>query len=54
MSKVDIKCPPKQLEAIFRDYNYTFDDLKGTPKSRKTTAGHFRYEDYLTWTRDKL
>lgn len=52
MSKIDIKFSPKQLEVIYRDYNYTFDVLEGTPRSGKTTAGHFRYADYLTWTRD--
>ncbi|KMY32032.1 terminase [Lysinibacillus xylanilyticus] len=52
MSKINIKFSPKQLEAIYRDYNYTFDVLEGTPRSGKTTAGHFRYADYLTWTRD--
>ncbi|WP_374964603.1 PBSX family phage terminase large subunit [Lysinibacillus sp. RS5] len=52
MSKIDIKFSSKQLETIYRDYDYTFDVLEGTPRSGKTTAGHFRYADYLTWTRD--
>ncbi|WP_144513754.1 PBSX family phage terminase large subunit [Bacillus mycoides] len=52
MSKTAIKFSPKQLEVIYRPYNYTFDVLEGTPRSGKTTAGHFRYADYLTWTRD--
>ncbi|MBJ9983573.1 PBSX family phage terminase large subunit [Bacillus sp. S70] len=52
MSKTAIKFSPKQLEAIYRPYNYTFDVLEGTPRSGKTTAGHFRYADYLSWTRD--
>lgn len=52
MSKTEIKFSPKQLEAIYRPYNYTFDVLEGTPRSGKTTAGHFRFADYLTWTRD--
>lgn len=53
MSKLDIQFSPKQLETIYRPFNYTFDVLEGTPRSGKTTAGHFRYADYLTWTRDK-
>ncbi|WP_163255771.1 PBSX family phage terminase large subunit [Bacillus tropicus] len=52
MSKTAIKFSPKQLETIYRPYNYTFDVLEGTPRSGKTTAGHFRYADYLSWTRD--
>lgn len=43
---------PKQLECIYRPFNYTFDVFEGTPRSGKTTAAHFRYADYLTWTRD--
>lgn len=52
MSKVKIKFSPKQLEAIYRSYDHTFDVFEGTPRSGKTTAGHFRYADYLTWSRD--
>lgn len=43
---------PKQLETIYRPFDHTLDVLEGTPRSGKTTAGHFRYADYLTWTRD--
>lgn len=43
----------KQLEVIYRPFDYTFDVLEGTPRSGKTTAGHFRYADYLSWTRDQ-
>lgn len=43
---------PKQLECIYRPFNYTFDVFEGTPRSGKTTAAHFRYADYLTLTRD--
>ncbi|WP_019377681.1 PBSX family phage terminase large subunit [Virgibacillus halodenitrificans] len=52
MSKTEIKFSPKQLETIYRPYDYTMDVLEGTPRSGKTTAGHFRYSDYLTLTRD--
>lgn len=52
MSKLDIEFSPKQLEVIYRPFDYTFDVLEGTPRSGKTTAGHFRYADYLSWTRD--
>lgn len=51
MSK-NIVFSPKQLETIYRPFNYTLDVLEGTPRSGKTTAGHFRFSDYLTWTRD--
>lgn len=52
MSKIDISFSDKQLEVIYRPFDYTFDVLEGTPRSGKTTAGHFRYADYLSWTRD--
>jgi PBSX family phage terminase large subunit len=52
MSKKDIRFSPKQLKTIFQPYNYTFEVNEGTPRSGKTTAGHFRYAEYLTWTRD--
>lgn len=52
MSKTNINFSPKQLEVIYRPYDYTFDVLEGTPRSGKTTAGHFRYADFLTWSRD--
>lgn len=52
MSKTNLKFSDKQLEVIYRPFDYTFDVLEGTPRSGKTTAGHFRYADYLTWTRD--
>lgn len=44
---------PKQLEVIYRPFDFTFDVFEGTPRSGKTTAAHFRYADYLTWTRDQ-
>ncbi|AST94413.1 terminase [Sutcliffiella cohnii] len=43
---------PKQLEVIYRPYDYTFDVLEGTPRSGKTTAAHFRLADYYSWCRD--
>lgn len=52
MSKIDIQFSPKQLEVIYRPFDYTLDVLEGTPRSGKTTAGHFRYADYLSWARD--
>ncbi|WP_342045968.1 PBSX family phage terminase large subunit [Bacillus sp. OTU530] len=51
MSK-NIVFSPKQLQTIYRPYNYTFDVFEGTPRSGKTTAGHFRMADYYTMTRD--
>jgi len=52
MSKTNLEFSPKQSEVIFRPFDYTFDVFEGTPRSGKTTAGHFRYADFLTWTRD--
>lgn len=52
MSKRIIKFSPKQVKAIYRPYSHTFDVLEGTSRSGKTTAGHFRYANYLTWSRD--
>jgi len=43
---------PKQLEVIYRPYNYTFDVFEGTPRSGKTTGAHFRLADYYSWCRD--
>lgn len=53
MSKIDISFSPKQLKVIYQPFDYTFDVYEGTPRSGKTTGAHFRYADYLTWTRDK-
>ncbi|GGB26752.1 hypothetical protein GCM10011409_00070 [Lentibacillus populi] len=53
MSKTNIKFSPKQLECIYRPYDYTLDVFEGTPRSGKTTAGHFRYADFLTNSRDQ-
>ncbi len=50
--RTGIKFSDKQLETIYRPYDYTMDVLEGTPRSGKTTAGHFRYADYLTQSRD--
>lgn len=50
--KAAIDFSDKQLEAIYRPYNYTFDVLEGTPRSGKTTAAHFRYADYLIQSED--
>jgi len=52
MTIKEITFSPKQLEVIYRPFNYTFDVFEGTPRSGKTTAAHFRFADYLTWTRD--
>ncbi|WP_078577337.1 PBSX family phage terminase large subunit [Salipaludibacillus agaradhaerens] len=45
--KTKIEFSDKQLECIYRPYDYTFDVFEGTPRSGKTTAAHFRYSDYL-------
>lgn len=44
---------PKQLQIIQSPYDHTLEVNEGTPRSSKTTAGVFRYADYLTWTRDQ-
>lgn len=52
MSKAVIEFSDKQLDVIYRPYDYTMDVLEGTPRSGKTTAAHFRYADYLVHSRD--
>lgn len=52
MTVKEVSFSPKQLEVIYRPFNYTFDVFEGTPRSGKTTAAHFRFAYYLTWTRD--
>ncbi|MGE7113934.1 PBSX family phage terminase large subunit [Lysinibacillus sp. NPDC047702] len=42
-----IKLSPKQLYAAYKPFEHTFEVLEGTPRSGKTTAGHFRYANYL-------
>ncbi|WP_419146672.1 phage tail tube protein [Priestia endophytica] len=48
-----IKFSSKQLETIRAPFNYTLEVSEGTPRSGKTTAGHFRYAYYLTVTPDE-
>ncbi|SEP57114.1 phage terminase, large subunit, PBSX family [Virgibacillus subterraneus] len=52
MSKAKIEFSEKQLNCIYRPYDYTLDVFEGTPRSGKTTAAHFRYADYLTNSKD--
>lgn len=49
----EIKFSDKQLECIYRPYDYTFDVFEGTPRSGKTTGAHFRYADYLINAEDQ-
>ena len=44
---------PKQLQIINAPYDVTLEVNEGTPRSSKTTAGVFRYADYLSTTRDQ-
>ncbi len=44
---------PKQKQIITAPYDVTLEVNEGTPRSSKTTAGVFRYADYLTRTRDE-
>lgn len=53
MSKTTIEFSPKQLKTIYQPYGYTLEVNEGTPRSGKTTAGHFRYAEYLSWSRDE-
>jgi PBSX family phage terminase large subunit len=44
---------PKQREIITAPFTHTLEVNEGTPRSGKTTAGHFRYALYLTLTPDE-
>ncbi|RQW19890.1 PBSX family phage terminase large subunit [Bacillus sp. C1-1] len=44
---------PKQLQIIRAPYDVTLEVNEGTPRSSKTTAGVFRYADYLATTPDQ-
>lgn len=48
-----VKFSDKQLNCIYRPYDYTFDVFEGTPRSGKTTGAHFRYADYLINAEDQ-
>lgn len=50
---MSITFSPKQNEIITAPFNYTLEANEGTPRSGKTTAGHFRYAYYLTVTPDE-
>lgn len=52
MSKI-IEFSPKQKKIIRAPFNVTLEVNEGTPRSGKTTAGHFRYAYYLTNTPDE-
>lgn len=42
----------KQQKVFDADFNHTLEVLEGTPRSGKTTVGHFRYAKYLLGTRE--
>lgn len=44
---------PKQKQIINAPYDVTLEVNEGTPRSSKTTAGVFRYADYLIRSRDE-
>lgn len=52
MSKI-VRFSEKQKAVICRPFNYTLEVNEGTPRSGKTTAGHFRYARYLIETTDE-
>ncbi|EST11106.1 PBSX family phage terminase large subunit [Sporolactobacillus laevolacticus] len=47
-----IKFSDKQLKIIRAPFDHTLEVNEGTPRSGKTTAGHFRYAEFLTMTPD--
>ncbi|MFC5773700.1 PBSX family phage terminase large subunit [Ectobacillus antri] len=49
----NITFSPKQLEIIRAPFDVTLEANEGTPRSGKTTAGHFRYAYYLSVTPDE-
>jgi PBSX family phage terminase large subunit len=48
-----IEFSPKQKEIIRAPFSHTLEVNEGTPRSGKTTAGHFRFSYYLTVTPDE-
>ncbi len=42
----------KQQKVFDADFNHTLEVVEGTPRSGKTTVGHFRYAKYLLGTRE--
>lgn len=50
---MEIKFSPKQQDIITRPFDRTLEANEGTPRSGKTTAGHFRYALYLSLTPDQ-
>ncbi|MBO1515594.1 PBSX family phage terminase large subunit [Metabacillus bambusae] len=50
---MNIVYSPKQREVITADFTHTLEVNEGTPRSGKTTAGHFRYALYLTLSPDE-
>ncbi|MFE5375943.1 hypothetical protein, partial [Streptomyces mirabilis] len=53
METMEIKFSPKQQDIITRPFDRTLEANEGTPRSGKTTAGHFRYALYLSLTPDQ-
>lgn len=47
------KLSEKQKDIIRRPFNYELEVNEGTPRSGKTTAGHFRYARYLIQSEDE-
>jgi PBSX family phage terminase large subunit len=48
-----IEFSPKQKEIINQPFDFTLEVNEGTPRSGKTTGGHFRYAYYLTVSPDE-
>ena len=51
MKKIELG--EKQKKIIARPFTHTLEVNEGTPRSSKTTAGHFRYARYLLETEDQ-
>lgn len=52
MTKAGFQLSPKQIYTAYKPFKHTLEVLEGTPRSGKTTAGHFRYANYLNRSRD--
>lgn len=52
MTKQQINLSLKQLYTAYKPFKHTLEVLEGTPRSGKTTGGHFRYANYLNRSRD--
>lgn len=52
-NNMSISLSPKQIEIVSKPFKHTLEVNEGTPRSGKTTAGHFRFARYLIETEDE-